>query len=59
LVDPQDSDELACALIKLIQDSSLRNQLAEKVREMSFGDQTWSLIANKTLQAYERVLSLP
>ena len=59
LVDPQDSDELACALIKLIQDSSLRNQLAEKVREMSFGDQTWSVIANKTLHAYERVLSLP
>jgi glycosyltransferase involved in cell wall biosynthesis len=59
LVDPQDSDELACALIKLTQDSSLRKQFAEKVREMNFGDQTWSLIANKTIQAYERVLSLP
>jgi glycosyltransferase involved in cell wall biosynthesis len=59
LVDPQDSDELACALIKLTQDPSLREQLAEKVREMNFGDQTWSLIANQTLQAYARVLSLP
>ena len=59
LVDPQDSDELACALIKLIQDSSLRTQLAEKVREMNFGDQTWSFIANKTLEAYERVLARP
>jgi glycosyltransferase involved in cell wall biosynthesis len=58
LVDPQDSDELASALIKLSQDSLLRNQLAEKVRELSFGDQTWSVIANKTLQAYEKVLSL-
>jgi len=59
LVNPQDSDELACALMKLTQDSSLREQLAGKVREMNFGDQTWTLIANKTLQAYERVLSLP
>jgi glycosyltransferase involved in cell wall biosynthesis len=59
LVNPRDTDELACALIKLIQDSSLREQLAEKVREMNFGDQTWSFIANETLQAYERVLALP
>jgi glycosyltransferase involved in cell wall biosynthesis len=59
LVDPQDSDELACALIKLTQDSSLRKQLAEKVREMNFGDQTWSHIAHQTLQAYAKVLSLP
>jgi glycosyltransferase involved in cell wall biosynthesis len=58
LVDPQNSNELACALIKLIQDSSLREHLAEKVREMNFGDQTWSHIADKTLQAYERVLPL-
>jgi glycosyltransferase involved in cell wall biosynthesis len=59
LVNPEDSDELACALMKLTQDSSLREQLAGKVREMNFGDQTWTVIANKTLQAYERVLSLP
>jgi glycosyltransferase involved in cell wall biosynthesis len=59
LVNAQDCDELACALIRLTQDSSLRNQLAERVGEMNFGDQTWSLIANKTLQAYESVLSLP
>jgi glycosyltransferase involved in cell wall biosynthesis len=58
LVDPQNSDELACALIKLIQDSALREDLAGKVREMNFGDQTWSSIANKTVEAYERVLPL-
>jgi glycosyltransferase involved in cell wall biosynthesis len=58
LVDPQDSDELACALLELIQNSTLREHLAEKVRDMNFGDQTWSLIADKTLQAYERVLPL-
>ena len=59
LVNAQDSEELACALVKLTQDSSLRNQLAERVGGLNFGDQTWSLIANKTLQAYESVLSLP
>jgi glycosyltransferase involved in cell wall biosynthesis len=58
LVDPQDPDELACALIELIQNSTLREHLAEKVRDMNFGDQTWSLIADKTLRAYERVLPL-
>jgi glycosyltransferase involved in cell wall biosynthesis len=58
LVDPQDSNELACALIELIQNSTLREHLAEKVRGMNFGDQTWSLIADKTLRAYERVLPL-
>jgi glycosyltransferase involved in cell wall biosynthesis len=58
LVDPQDSDQLACALIELIQNSTLREHLAEKVRDMNFGDQTWSLIADKTLRAYERVLPL-
>jgi glycosyltransferase involved in cell wall biosynthesis len=56
LVDPQDSDELACALFELIQNPTLREHLAEKVRDMNFGDQTWSLIADKTLRAYERML---
>jgi glycosyltransferase involved in cell wall biosynthesis len=58
LVNPQDSDELACALLELIQNPTLREHLAEKVRDMNFGDQTWSLIADKTLRTYERVLPL-
>jgi glycosyltransferase involved in cell wall biosynthesis len=58
LVNPQDPNELACALLELIQNSSLREHLAEKVRDMNFGDQTWSLIADKTLRTYERVLPL-
>jgi glycosyltransferase involved in cell wall biosynthesis len=59
LVDPQNSDELAYALIRLAQDSSLRERFAGNIREMNFGDQTWALIASKTLQAYESVLSSP
>jgi glycosyltransferase involved in cell wall biosynthesis len=57
LVDPQDSGELAGALIKLTQDSGLRDQLARNVRAMSFGDQAWLSIAKKTVQAYENVLA--
>ena len=59
LVDPQDSHELAGALIKLTEDQALREQLAESVRKMNFGEQSWSLIAKKTAQAYESLLSRP
>jgi glycosyltransferase involved in cell wall biosynthesis len=57
LVDPQDSGELAGALIRLTQDSELRDQFARKVHEMSFGDQSWLSIAKKTIQTYESVLT--
>jgi glycosyltransferase involved in cell wall biosynthesis len=57
LVDPQDSGELAGALIELTQNAVLRDQLARNVREMSFGDQSWLSIAKKTVQAYDGVLS--
>ena len=52
LVDPEDADELAGALIELTQDPELRLQFARKVREMNFGDQSWLSIAKKTMQAY-------
>jgi glycosyltransferase involved in cell wall biosynthesis len=57
LVDPQNSVELARALIKLTQDRELREQFAQKVREINFGDQSWLSIAKKTVQTYESVLS--
>src|SRR6202044_2048961 len=57
LVDPQDSVALADALIKLTQDRVVREQFAQKVRDMSFGDQSWLSIAKKTIQAYESVLA--
>jgi glycosyltransferase involved in cell wall biosynthesis len=57
LVDPQDSVELAAALIELAQDEALRKRLASRVREMNFGDQSWLSIAKKAVQAYESVLS--
>jgi len=52
LVDPQNSAELAGAVIELAQDQALREKFAKKVREMDFGDQSWLSIAKKTMQTY-------
>lgn len=59
LVDPQDADALAGALLRLTQDAALRERLSGSVREMNFGNQSWLSIAGKTAQTYERVLSAP
>ena len=57
LVDPEDSVGLAGALIELAQDAGLRERLASRVRAMDFGARSWLSIAEKTMQAYERVLT--
>jgi glycosyltransferase involved in cell wall biosynthesis len=57
LVDPQNSAKLAGALIELAQDPALRQRLARSVHAMEFGDQSWRLIAKKTIEAYEISLS--
>jgi glycosyltransferase involved in cell wall biosynthesis len=59
LVDPQVPAALAGAIVELTQNRALREQFAQKVREMDFGDQSWLSIARKTIQTYENVLSSP
>jgi glycosyltransferase involved in cell wall biosynthesis len=59
LVDPQDCDALAGALIELVRDTALRERLANNVRAMDFGDESWHAIAKQTTETYERVLTLP
>jgi glycosyltransferase involved in cell wall biosynthesis len=59
LVAPHGSSELAAALIRLAQDSQLRQQLAAEIREMNFGDQTWESIARRTIECYESIIALP
>ena len=59
LVVPQDCDALAEALIELVRDSALRERLANNVRAMDFGDESWHAIAKQTMETYERVLTLP
>jgi glycosyltransferase involved in cell wall biosynthesis len=57
LVDPQDCDALAGALVELVQDSALRQRLAANVRAMDFGDESWQMIAKQTMEVYRHVLA--
>jgi len=59
LVDPEDADVFADALTSLVQDAGLRERLAGAVRAMDFGEQSWTSIAKKTVQAYEIALTSP
>ncbi len=55
LVDPRNSAALAAALMELSGSFLLRQQLAESVQAMDFGDRSWQFIGKKTLEAYENV----
>lgn len=57
LVDPQNSAELADALVELAQDPALREYLSSQVRAMDFGDRSWLSIAKDTLQVYRSAVS--
>lgn len=52
LVDPNNSAELAAALLELSNDPRLRSQLAANVLAMHFGDDSWQSIASKTKDFY-------
>jgi glycosyltransferase involved in cell wall biosynthesis len=56
LVDLRYRDALANALIELVEDGSLRESLAAGVRAMNFGEQSWTSIAKKTIEAYREAL---
>jgi glycosyltransferase involved in cell wall biosynthesis len=56
LVDPNNSAELAAALIELSTNSQLRSQLAASVLAMHFGDESWLSIANRTKDFYAAIL---
>jgi glycosyltransferase involved in cell wall biosynthesis len=56
LVDPNNSAELAAALLELSTDSRLRSQLAATVVAMHFGDESWLSIANRTKDLYAAIL---
>jgi glycosyltransferase involved in cell wall biosynthesis len=57
LVDPQNSAELANALMELAQDTALREHLSSHVRAMDFGDRSWLSIAKNTLQVYRSAVT--
>jgi glycosyltransferase involved in cell wall biosynthesis len=57
LVNPDDSEALASALLKLIERKDLRDQFATRIRDMYFGDASWLSIANKTISTYYNALA--
>jgi glycosyltransferase involved in cell wall biosynthesis len=58
LVPPVDPQALGAALIELLGDPALRERLAERVRAMRFGDESWMSIAAQTVAVYARVRGL-
>jgi glycosyltransferase involved in cell wall biosynthesis len=52
LVHHENPTQLSDALIELLGDPNLRQQLASNVEAMHFGDQSWLSIANKTIKSY-------
>jgi glycosyltransferase involved in cell wall biosynthesis len=53
LVPAMDIGALAEALAGLLKDAALRDRLAERVRAMRFGEESWISIAAKTLEVYQ------
>ncbi len=56
LVDPEDREHLAAALLLLANQPELRQTFSARVREMQYGDRTWQSIAIQTRKVYEHVL---
>ena len=52
LTAPTDTDALGKALVRLLEDPALRERLAEQVRAMRFGDESWLQIAERTRAVY-------
>ncbi|MGB5970875.1 MAG: glycosyltransferase family 1 protein [Spirulinaceae cyanobacterium] len=56
MVDPQDEDELCQQMLKVYNDSSLRNSLAVKAKERA-KKFSWSKCAQETIEAYQYALA--
>ena len=52
LVDPHRPDELASALLRLLDDPQLRNRLGQAGRQKTLQSYTWDLVAERVLRAY-------
>jgi glycosyltransferase involved in cell wall biosynthesis len=58
LIDPQDKNQFASALIGLAKDQQLRTNLSSEIAKLQFGDQSWESIAVKTVHVYDKVRSV-
>jgi glycosyltransferase involved in cell wall biosynthesis len=57
LIDPNDKHQFASALLRLAEQPELREKLSSQIKTLNFGDQSWNLIARKTIETYDKVLS--
>ena len=55
LVDPGNPEQLAGALLRVVEDRALRKRLEGNVEATRFADQCWAQIAEATAAVYERV----
>lgn len=58
LVRPRSSDDIRDALVKLVNDDKLRNELAFKARKRVEENFTWKNIAKQYVNVYENVISM-
>ena len=56
LVEPARSDLLAHAILKLLSNSALRQQMGQQAREKATSEYDWSVAASKTLVAFYNLL---
>ena len=56
LVDPEDPERLARALLRAVGEPGLRERLGTNVAALRFGDQSWQEIARATQTVYANVL---
>jgi len=57
LIDPENKEEFASALLRLAKDPQLRASFSLQIEKLRFGDQSWERIALKTAETYNKVLS--
>jgi glycosyltransferase involved in cell wall biosynthesis len=55
LVDPDNIDELAAAIIRVLEDSSLRQSMSQKAKRVG-NYYSWEQVAARTLALYERLV---
>jgi len=56
LVNPEDREQLAQTIVRLVENTQLRKNFAESVVAMNFGPASWAQIAQQTLDAYGKLL---
>ncbi len=56
LVNPEDREQFATALIRMASQPDLRRTFSARIREMQYGDRTWQSIAVQTRGVYQQVL---